>query len=475
VLADRMMTAATGAAGGLKLSADGGTLSSSVSSISFFAIPLVILWIGIERAQSSGIAGASMVVGAGTKFMSWTGKTLSGYRAGRWVATKAVPAVTKAGLEKFEETVLAPIGLSPAAIKKGRTDRAKKNRDKAINPAVGAVHDKLNKFFDGEKTNYKQLEMERLDAIRLKELKEISTHSGILLSNGVGLIGSGSPSASRDWRAIAKILVSQRDQDDFMHYLRTHLDDKILAGGKSLRDIGIGINEKGEFDASLLGVSGWNVNQAIEKILKACGDTDEEINKFVLDVDEISGANKSIGYGGIIVDKNGKLVKAKNKWQQARAAIAKLSTAGDTQAIAKETHRNYITGEGIDPSTGFTIINAEFAEMVRAGIPGIIKSQVNRHAPTFYQQVDSEDTLKGMRFELDRLRDDPTYLNYWDDNADDGKGGKGVLVNKRITPEQHEQTAQWISAQEIYTKTGKATAGKQADLDEMNKALRSTP
>ncbi|MCX6761501.1 MAG: hypothetical protein NTY33_01460, partial [Candidatus Moranbacteria bacterium] len=46
VLADRMMTAATGAAGGLKLSADGGTLSSSVSSISFFAIPLVILWIG---------------------------------------------------------------------------------------------------------------------------------------------------------------------------------------------------------------------------------------------------------------------------------------------------------------------------------------------------------------------------------------------------------------------------------------------
>ncbi len=86
VLANRMMIAVADSAGGLKLSADGGTLSSSVSSISFFVLPLVILWIGIERAQSSGIAGASMVVGQGTKMMKWVGN--APHRTAWWAAKK---------------------------------------------------------------------------------------------------------------------------------------------------------------------------------------------------------------------------------------------------------------------------------------------------------------------------------------------------------------------------------------------------
>ncbi|MDQ1283813.1 MAG: hypothetical protein QG620_161 [Patescibacteria group bacterium] len=51
---------------------------SVVAAISFFAIPIVILWIGIGTAQSMSIAGAGAVVGRANKFMNWAGMKFSG-------------------------------------------------------------------------------------------------------------------------------------------------------------------------------------------------------------------------------------------------------------------------------------------------------------------------------------------------------------------------------------------------------------
>lgn len=56
----------------------GENLGSLISSASFFAIPIIILWLGIIKAQESGIHGAKAVVGAGTKLMKNVGMKVSG-------------------------------------------------------------------------------------------------------------------------------------------------------------------------------------------------------------------------------------------------------------------------------------------------------------------------------------------------------------------------------------------------------------
>jgi hypothetical protein len=56
----------------------GDTLGKFIASASFFAIPIIILWLGIIKAQESGIHGAKAVVGAGTKLMKNVGMKVSG-------------------------------------------------------------------------------------------------------------------------------------------------------------------------------------------------------------------------------------------------------------------------------------------------------------------------------------------------------------------------------------------------------------
>lgn len=58
------------------------SMAALVAAYSFFAIPIVILWIGLGTAQSMSIAGASAVVGRGQKFMNWVGKGFTD--AGKW-------------------------------------------------------------------------------------------------------------------------------------------------------------------------------------------------------------------------------------------------------------------------------------------------------------------------------------------------------------------------------------------------------
>jgi len=61
----------------------GGSISQFIAAGSFFAIPIVILWIGIGTAQSMSIAGAGAVMGSAQKFMKGAGKKFSGYNFGK--------------------------------------------------------------------------------------------------------------------------------------------------------------------------------------------------------------------------------------------------------------------------------------------------------------------------------------------------------------------------------------------------------
>jgi hypothetical protein len=58
----------------------GGSL---IVSMSAFAVPIVILWIGMGLAQKMGIEGADMVTKQGKGALAWAGKKFSGYNAAK--------------------------------------------------------------------------------------------------------------------------------------------------------------------------------------------------------------------------------------------------------------------------------------------------------------------------------------------------------------------------------------------------------
>ncbi|HAI73954.1 MAG TPA: hypothetical protein DCS28_03800 [Candidatus Moranbacteria bacterium] len=57
-------------------------LAKLIAEVSYFSMPIIILWYGILQAQSSGIAGAQAVVGAGKKAGKWLAKNPLGGSAG---------------------------------------------------------------------------------------------------------------------------------------------------------------------------------------------------------------------------------------------------------------------------------------------------------------------------------------------------------------------------------------------------------
>jgi len=60
--------------------------SEWIASASMFAIPIIILWMGMGVAKSLGIAGADTVVGAGQKFAKFAGTATAMAAGGNWAA-----------------------------------------------------------------------------------------------------------------------------------------------------------------------------------------------------------------------------------------------------------------------------------------------------------------------------------------------------------------------------------------------------
>jgi hypothetical protein len=430
-------------------------------------IPIVILWMGIAMAVK-GIEGAGTVLGKTQGIAKWAGAKFSGYNRAKWFATKAVPGMVNAGWETFEEGVLAKRGLSPTAFVEGWKQRSKTKRDEKISVATGAWRDKLNKWksFGKYKTNFEELAEDRLDANRIKELKESSSNANYLLSQGAKLVGTKSDDAIRDWKAIGTILYTNRDQDELMGFIRNNYDEKILPKGRSFADIGIKKDE--------LGVSGWNANNAMRKILSESGASKEDIDDYLMDIGEIAAGNKGVGYGGSDYNTDGAVIGAADRWQQARTAVAKMNTVDEVQGLARGLHRNNITSEleakkdasgndivsGIDVTKeefeklsgeAYTVINPEFDELVRVGTLGNIKEHVARHNPSFYQRVGDEKTIRGMKNRIKDLVDKGGER--WDPTANNGKGAtvKGVT----ISAEQARVATEWVDALENFAKNGK--------------------
>jgi len=108
-----------------------------IASISFFSIPIVLLWMGLGVAQSMSIAGAGAIVGKAQGFMKGTGKWL-GHKADRGLAS------TGRSKNKF----IRPLQyLSPTALKTAWKQREDELDKKAFGPATGNWRDTLNRFW----------------------------------------------------------------------------------------------------------------------------------------------------------------------------------------------------------------------------------------------------------------------------------------------------------------------------------------
>jgi hypothetical protein len=82
VVSTKMMAAIGQGKGFIQNEAFAQSKINFVANMAFFAIPIIILWIGIGFAQQMSIIGASAVVGRGQKFMAGAGKMFSGYNWG---------------------------------------------------------------------------------------------------------------------------------------------------------------------------------------------------------------------------------------------------------------------------------------------------------------------------------------------------------------------------------------------------------
>ncbi|MBU0633509.1 MAG: type IV secretion system protein, partial [Candidatus Omnitrophica bacterium] len=114
-----------------------------IAALSFFIIPVIILWFGLGFAQSMSIAGASAVTGRAKKFMGWSAKTLTGYRLGK--------AIGGAGTHWLNRKLAETKGLrylSPMAMKDAWKRRTERSDRKALSISSGNIQNTLNAIID---------------------------------------------------------------------------------------------------------------------------------------------------------------------------------------------------------------------------------------------------------------------------------------------------------------------------------------
>lgn len=288
----RMMTEINKATNGtFKTLAKGQTIENSnfVAAAAFYAIPIVILWLGIGVAQSMSIAGAGAVTGQGKKFMGWAGRNLTGYRAGKWGTKKLIGKEGKVEQAMARNKYLR--WLSPTAFQKAWEERSADNKRKAFAPATGGWRDTINRVMSlgKEKTRFKEAALENNILTKEKELKDVNQDSDYLSDE---FNKATEAKDTEKMSAILRILANNNDINDFMANqgevmdptnVREFIYEKLIGAGmkkseaaKQLSDVGEIAFNKGNFQ--LFGMAkfnkdlgGYEKNEDEEQIKSAIG------------------------------------------------------------------------------------------------------------------------------------------------------------------------------------------------------------
>ncbi len=120
-------SATSGFMGAAAKNVPAGMSANWLASASYFAIPIIILWIAMGISQKMGIAGADKVVGAGKKWGGTVGKWVGNKALGgaKWAAYKnpvargvGAGAKEKLGINKFNKWIKSPSKIE-AGVKGG--------------------------------------------------------------------------------------------------------------------------------------------------------------------------------------------------------------------------------------------------------------------------------------------------------------------------------------------------------------------
>lgn len=413
-----------------KIATNDTVAPENIATLSFFAIPIVILWMGLGIAQSMSIAGASAVVGKSKGFMSWAGKTFSGYRA----ITPAIHALDRNTLGKW--------GLSPRQFLHGWKESTKEAEETKLAYGKGLWHDRINYLtsFGKQKSNYAEIARQGLVSKKMKQVREVSELAPYLLDRMSNLMGDSSPESVAEIKSIFRILYGNNDQDEIMGYIKENIE-KGTAIGKRFASKEFGFSKKN------WGVSEKNVSNAVVKILgQSKGVSKEEIDKELLDLMNIAAAKQGVGYGSMFYDTETKQwvrVVGEEKYEgyQGWLSAAKMMTMGEAQNIPKLMHRNNFTDqEGGLNETGKALLR-KYAN------PTSIK-QADRHKSDFYRSIcldnDGEISKKMLEYAAALQNGD---ADGWDPNRD-GKG-KGGYSEKIKEEAQAINAAAWTAALKI--------------------------
>lgn len=212
--------------------------SSVVTAIGQLIIPIVILWIGMGVAQQMGIAGAGYVTSKAQGAATWGPRMLG--KGASWSVRKG----TIAGLQAIDRNVLAKRGLSPRAFIAGWKSQHAEAERKALEPASGDWHDKLERMWSlgKNKTRYKDTAVQSAILKKQKELADVNQSSEYLYSEFVAAEKAGD---TEKMAAVLRLMFNNNDQNEFMKLankkvdpfvMREEIYDRLIAKGMSEND-----------------------------------------------------------------------------------------------------------------------------------------------------------------------------------------------------------------------------------------------
>jgi len=430
-----------------------------ITSVAFFCIPTVIIWIGIGIAQSMGIAGGSAITGKAKGLMGWAGKTFSGYRLGAWGVKKAEEGA-KYGVEALAKTADRKIlgNWSAQHFAEGwRRQRDVKEREHKEN-AGGHWQDRINKFF-GEKTNFKDAGFESNVSTKKKEMADVSQESAYLLNE---FKAAESSKDTAKMCAVLKLMFANNDQNEFMkglnesvepEHMKHFIHDNLRASGlseeqtlKQMTDLSEIAFEKGNY--SNFGMTTY----------------DEHDNKFRLTktVGEKRMEKKRDGDGNVILKNNNPIWEEKEIKidEQSQNAVGKAGNI-EPQTKMRSYHWNTLATETPEGNVGK--IHDKGKEML-LNVTGSEIDQVNRGRVDFINKIGTKEK----RDEIKAFADIVERGNA-KEIAEAKAKGKDVTKIRKIAPDKNQAKLIRKFADEIYSfkKNGKQASNvKKEDIQE---------
>lgn len=359
-----------------------------VAQLTFFVIPIILIWTAIGMANSFSIAGATKVTGMGYGAARWTGKKLG---QGAWGAAKYVDRKVEKkmadtrGLRWFSPRVLA------TAVKNRSVEQKHKDEAK-INQGAARVQDKLNAgisrfvtinpkkwFHPGiDSTNHEFEQTQHQANEEKKQISDVSTNGNYVMNELKDAITNKQANKAD---AALQLLAQNND-----------MNDMLLAMGK---EYGAEVDENGE-----VVVSSENMLKVLPKILAAAGEKNTDLlAQRMMVIGEKATGSGNYAFGGM-VQFNEKADGGHGKFEIATPKQQAAWAAGKVKNLESQKRQTSIHPDSLFTRTdsGFGDINGEVAKEIIGTFTGGDVEQVNRSRDDLKEAIHKAYQNKSEKF-----------------------------------------------------------------------------